>query len=352
MASRLLTYREALSEAFVQGFARDSRLFMMGCGITDPKGIFGTTVEVAKQFGKKRVFDVPLAENAITGIAVGAAIAGLHPVMVHQRSDFLLLTMDQIVNHAAKWKYMCGGKLSVPLLIRSIVGRGWGQAAQHSQNLHTLFAHVPGLKVVLPSDAYDAKGLMLRSLSTDSPVLFIEHRWLHETKTEVPEEPYEIPLGKAGIKREGEDVTFVALSHMVVESLKAAEELAKEGIQAEVCDLRTLSPLDWKTVMNSVCKTGRVIVADTSWKTFGASAEIAVQIYEKAGDSLKAPVRRIALPDAPTPCSSALEKVYYPGPEALVDAAKELLKLSPKKTKPASRKTPSAFPQKEFAGPF
>jgi len=169
---RTLTCREALSEAFVQGFEKDPTLFMMGCGVPDPKGIFGTTLEVTKRFAPERVFDIPLAENGIAGFAVGAAIAGMHPVVVHQRSDFLLLAMDQIINHAAKWKYMSGGQLPVPLVIRSIVGRGWGQAAQHSQNLHALFAHVPGLYVVLPSDAYDAKGLMLTSLKVKAPVIF------------------------------------------------------------------------------------------------------------------------------------------------------------------------------------
>lgn len=348
--SRLLTYREAISEAFVQGFASDPRLFMMGCGVTDPKGIFGTTLEVARRFGKERVFDVPLSENAMTGIAVGAAIVGWHPVLVHQRSDFLLLTMDQIVNNAAKWKYMSGGKLDVPLIIRSIVGRGWGQAAQHSQNLHAIFAHVPGLKVVLPSDAYDAKGLMMTSFATNSPVIFIEHRWLHETTGEVPKEPYEIPFGKAGIKRAGSDLTIIAISHMVQESLKAAIELEHEGIQAEICDLRTISPIDWETVFESVRKTKRAMICDTGWKSFGVSAEISAQIYEKIGSRLEAPVLRIALPDGPTPCSAELESEYYPSVAGIVESAKKLMSAHKPKISSVAREV--SYGQKEFTGPF
>lgn len=353
MPPRTLTFREAISEAFVQGFERDPSLFMMGCGVTDPKGIFGTTLEVARRFGKERVFDTPLSENGITGFAIGAALVGMHPIMVHQRSDFLLVTMDQIVNHAAKWKYMSGGKLSVPLVIRSIVGRGWGQAAQHSQNLHVLFAHIPGLKVVLPSDAYDAKGLLLASFAVRSPVIFIEHRWLHEMAGGVPSEPYEIPLGKAAIKKKGEDLTIVAISHMVPESLKAAALLEKEGISVEVCDLRTLSPLDWETVYASVRKTRRLVVADTGWRNFGASAEIAAQVYEVLGAHLKAPIRRIALPDGPTPCGASLEKIYYPDVDAIVRTAKELVSTGKRDKKLLIETTPSmAQTRKEFTGPF
>lgn len=350
---RTITYREAISEAFVQGFSEDPNLFMMGCGVTDPKGIFGTTVEVAKRFGGKRVFDVPLSENAITGIAVGAAIIGLHPVVVHQRSDFLFLTMDQIVNNAAKWKYMSGGKLSVPMVIRSIVGRGWGQAAQHSQNLHAIFAHIPGLTVVLPSDAYDAKGLMLTSLRTNSPVIFIEHRWLHEMSCEVPEKPYYIPFGEAAIKRQGSDLTIVAISHMVTESLKAAVELEKEGIQAEVLDLRTVSPVDWESIFASVAKTKRLIITDTGWKSFGVSAEVAARVYEKMGNDLKVPIERIALPDGPTPCGASLEKVYYPSIESIVRTAKKLFSLCKhEKNEAPSDRQETPVGQKEFVGPF
>jgi len=350
--ARTITCREALSEAFVQGFEKDPALFMMGCGVPDPKGIFGTTLEVTKRFAPERVFDIPLAENGIAGFAVGAAIAGMHPVVVHQRSDFLLLAMDQIINHAAKWKYMSGGQLPVPLVIRSIVGRGWGQAAQHSQNLHALFAHVPGLYVVLPSDAYDAKGLMLTSLKVKAPVIFIEHRWIHEMTGEVPEAPYEIPFGQASIKRQGSDVTIVAVSHMVSDALKAAALLQKEGISAEVCDLRTLVPLDWETVCASVKKTGRLIVADTGWRSFGASAEIAAGAYEKVGTCLKAPVRRIALPDAPTPCSPALEKMYYPGVDHIAAAARELVTAGRPKQGSAKSHVSSASAPEKFLGPF
>jgi len=233
------------------------------------------------------------------------------------------------------------------------VGRGWGQAAQHSQNLHALFAHIPGLNVVLPSDARDAKGLMLTAFHVTSPVIFIEHRWLHETSAEVPEEPYQIPFGKAEIKREGADLTIAAISQMVIESLKAAEQLEQEGIQAEICDLRTISPLDWETLLGSVRKTGRLIVADTSWRNFGLSAEISARLYETAGDVLKAPVERIALPHGPTPCAASLEKVYYPGAEAIVRSARKLISMKqPTRIRPSSIQKESPVGQKEFVGPF
>lgn len=322
---RTLTYREAISEALVQGMEADSSIFIMGCGVDDEGGIFGTTKEAFNRFGGDRVMDAPLAENAIAGIGVGAAVTGMRPVIVHARNDFLLLAMDQIVNHASKWNFMSGGKLHCPLVIRAIVGRGWGQGAQHSQSLQALFSHIPGLKVMLPASAYDVKGLLLSSLRDNQTVISIEHRLLYETEDTVPVEPYYVPFGKGVRKREGADVTIVAFSYMVKEAMDAANRLAEEGIEAEIIDPRCSSPLDMDLILESVQKTGRLLVADTGWTSYGISAEVCTRVYDQLFDRLKAPIRRVALPDVPTPCGSNLEKEFYPGVADLVNACHTLL---------------------------
>ncbi|MCB0418966.1 MAG: alpha-ketoacid dehydrogenase subunit beta, partial [Bdellovibrionales bacterium] len=232
---------EAISEATVQAMAADTSLYIIGEGVDDPKGVFGTTLAPFKNF-PDRVLDSPLSESAITGIGIGAAIEGRPCIMVHARCEFLLLAMDQVLNHAAKWRYMSGGALSVPIVIRCVVGRGWGQAAQHSQTFHSLFAYVPGLKVVLPSTPYDSKGLLMGAIADPNPVLFIEHRWLHNKEGEVPEEAYTLPLGKAAVAATGKDITCAALSYQVLEALAARDVLLKEGIEMEVIDLRTIRP--------------------------------------------------------------------------------------------------------------
>lgn len=345
---RELLYREAIDEATRQAMAKDDRIFVMGVGVDDPKGIFGTTRGAFEQFGGRRVFDTPLSEASLTGIAIGAGLGGFHPVLVHARNDFLLLTMDQIVNNAAKWRYMAGGKLGVPLTIRAIIGRGWGQAAQHSQSLQALFAHVPGLSVIMPATPADAKGLLMSALAADSPVICLEHRWLYEKKGPVPEEPYTIPIGRGRIAREGADVTVAAFSHMVLEALGAAATLEADGIGVEVIDLRSVRPLDSALVARSVAKTGRLVIADTAWRSFGASAELAARVGEECFTALRAPVRRVALPDVPTPCSPALERLYYPGPAEIVAAIRSTL---------GAPATPAArdgvlVGEKEFRGPF
>jgi len=322
---RTLKYREAISEALTVAMENDPSVFIMGCGVDDEGGIFNTTREAFLKFGKTRVMDTPLAENAIAGIGVGSAITGMRPVIVHARNDFLFLAMDQIINHAAKWKIMSGNRLKAPLFVRAVVGRGWGQAAQHSQSLQSIFAHFPGVKVILPSTAYDAKGLILSGLKDDETVICIEHRLLYENESPTPEGTYEIPLGKGDVKRKGKDLTIVAFSYMVKESLEAADQLEKEGISVEVIDPRTVSPLDMDLIASSVEKTGKVIVADTSWAQFGVSAEVCARIFEQCFYALKAPVKRIALPDKNTPCSSNLEKEFYPGVSDIVQAAKELM---------------------------
>lgn len=322
---RGVTYRDAIREALIQMLEKDERVLVMGEGIDDPGGTFGTTTKLHERFGKERVFDIPIAENGMTGVAIGAALAGMRPVFVHMRVDFLPMCMDQIVNHAAKWHYMFGGKVNVPLVIRSIIGRGWGSAAQHSQSLQALFSHIPGLKVIMPSTPYDAKGLLIASIEDGNPIIFIEHRWLYEQIGHVPEDIYTVPIGKGIVRKQGKDITIAATSFMVYEAMKAAKSLEKDGIDVEVIDIRTLKPLDENIVCESVKKTGRLIVADTGWKTCGIGAEVVASVVGQAFKYLKAPAKRIALPDVPTPSSHILEKAYYPGVEDIISTVKEVV---------------------------
>jgi len=286
---------------------------------------------------------------------IGAALAGMRPVMTHQRMDFMLYAMDQIVNNAAKWKYIFGGR-SVPLVIRTIIGRGWGQGAQHSQNFQSLFAHIPGLKVVMPATAYDAKGLLVSSIEDDGPVIFIEHRWLHDTLDYVPQKLYRVPLGKCGKVRNGDALTIVSHSYMTIEALKAAGILEKEGIFADVIDLRTIRPLDLGPIFRSVKKTGRLLVLDADWKTCGLAAEIIASVAENGSLRLKKPPVRITLPDMPTPTSPALAKFYYPGTKEILAKAAELLGLNKEKKRGLlSDILPNILhdvPDKSFTGPF
>lgn len=323
---RRIAYHEAIREALDQALELDQRVFIMGQGVDDPGAMFGTTLNLHKKYGNQRVFDTPLAENALTGIAIGAAIGGMRPVYFHNRPDFLLLAMDQLVNHASKWHYMFGGAVNVPLVVWACIGRGWGSAAQHSQALQGLFMHIPGLKLIMPGTCYDAKGLMLAAIADNNPVLIIEHRLNFRHKGYVQEAPYRVPIGKGIIRKQGKDITFVAISYMVSEAFSAAEALAERGIDAEVIDLRTLRPLDEEIILSSVAKTGRVIVADTGWKTAGITAEIAALISEKGFRFLKEPIIRIACPDVPTPAGYTLEEVFYPGKSDIEEAVFKLLK--------------------------
>jgi pyruvate/2-oxoglutarate/acetoin dehydrogenase E1 component len=312
-AGRLITYAEALNEALSQALTLDPRVFVMGQGVDDPSGMFGATRGLHLRFGQERVFDTPLAETALSGVAVGAALGGMRPVYFHNRPDFLLLAMDQLVNHAAKWHYMFGGAARVPLVFWACVGRGWGSAAQHSQALQGLFMHVPGLKLIMPATCFDAKGLMLAAIADNNPVLIIDHRMNFKQRGLVPEEPYTVPIGKGVIRRKGRDVTVVAVSHLVAEAYAAAGELAAEGIEAEIVDPRTLRPLDEELILESVARTGRLVVTDTGWKTGGVTAEISAMVVEKGFGSLKAPIVRVANPDLPTPSGYTLERAYYIG---------------------------------------
>lgn len=310
---RRISYAEAVNEALSQALTLDPRVFVMGQGVDDPSGMFGATRGLHLKFGRERVFDTPLAETALSGVAVGAALGGMRPVYFHNRPDFLLLAMDQLVNHAAKWHYMFGGAARVPLVFWACVGRGWGSAAQHSQALQGLFMHVPGLKLIMPATCFDAKGLMLAAIADNNPVLIIDHRMNFKQRGLVPSEPYTVPIGKGVIRRPGRDVTVVATSHLVAEAYAAAEELAQEGIEAEVVDPRTLRPLDEELILESVARTGRLVVTDTGWKTGGVTAEISAMVVEKGFSSLKAPIVRVCNPDLPTPSGYTLERAYYIG---------------------------------------
>ncbi len=349
----VISFRQALLEAQRQALREDPATLLMGLGVDDPKGIFGSTLDLHKEFGPERVFDLPLAENGMTGVAIGAALCGARAILVHQRADFLLLAMDQLVNHAAKWRYMFGGRQSIPLVVRAVIGRGWGQGAQHSQSLQSLFMHIPGLKVAMPSTPHDAKGLLLAAIDDRNPVIFLEHRLSYELKGEVPAGRYTVPLGKAAIRRSGKDVTIAAISYMAAEALQAAEALARDGIEVEVIDLRTLRPWDEELVLESVKKTGRLLVADTGWKTAGAGAEIAARIMELGFRYLKAPVMRIGLPEHPTPTSAPLEKAFYPGAGEIAGAIRKSLGRGAVGIE--NRGGPARLesrPLKNFSGPF
>jgi pyruvate dehydrogenase E1 component beta subunit len=278
------------------------------------------------RFGSQRVFDTPVSENAVTGLAVGAALTGMRPIVVHPRMDFMYYAFDQIANQAANWYYMFGGQLSVPITFWGIINRGGEQAAQHSQALQAIFSHIPGLKVVMPSTPYDAKGLLVASVNDDNPVVYIDDRWLYDLESDVPEDLYSVEIGKGIIRKQGSDVTIVAASYMVHKALEAATDLEKEGIHPEIIDLLTVKPMDRNLVYNSVKKTGRLLVVDAAWKTCGLGAEISATIAESnLLAKLKAPILRVSLPDAPAPASSVLENKYYPGSKDITSAVKKLL---------------------------
>ena len=351
--NRDLKFLQAINEAIDLCMAEDPAVYIMGLGVPDPKGVFGSTLGLQPKYGTRRVMDMPLSENGMTGVAIGSALVGMRPIMTHHRIDFGLLAMEQIVNQAANWHYMFGGQMSIPLVIRMIIGRGWGQGAQHSQSLQAWFAHVPGLKVVMPTTPYDAKGLLIASIEDNNPVIFIEHRWLYNVTGHVPEGVYRVPLGRATVVREGNDLTIAATSYMTLEALRAADMLAGDGVQAEVVDIRTLKPLDDAVILASVRKTGRLIVADTGWKTGGFGAEIVARVVEEALGDLKSPPRRVARPDCPSPTTRALANHYYPRAVHIVHTAKGMLGLSiDDSLLDTTTSVPLDVPDASFTGPF
>ncbi len=318
-----MMYRDALNRALFEEMRRDPLVFHMGEGIAERGGSYKVTEGLLKEFGPTRIFDTPIAEASFTGCAVGAAAVGTRPIIEHLFVDFTMLAMDQLVNQAAKLRFMSGGRGKVPMVLRTQGGAGNGLAAQHSQSLEALFYHTPGLKVVMPSTPYDAKGLLKAAIRDDDPVIFIEHKLLYMTKGEVPEEEYVIPLGKADVKREGKDVSLITWSHMTLKCLEAARLLEKEGVSVEVVDVRTLSPLDERTILKSVRKTGRALVVHEACKRGGVGGDIAAMIMEEAYDDLDGPVVRVAGKNTPIPYNLNLEKAVVPSVEDIVAAVLE-----------------------------
>lgn len=322
---REITYLEAIQEAMREEMRQNDHVFMLGEDIGVYGGAFGVTKGFVEEFGRDRVRDTPISELGITGVAVGAALTGMRPIVDIQFSDFLTLALDQIVNQAAKIRYMYGGKGKVPLVIRTPSGAGTGAAAQHSQSLEAWLTHIPGLKVIQPATAYDAKGLLQAAIQDDNPVIFYEHKLLYKTISHVPAGSYQIPLGKADIKRQGKDVTLVATAIMVHRALEAASILAKEGIDVEVIDPRTLVPLDEECILQSVQKTGRFVVVHEAVKRSGYGAEIASLVAEKAFPYLQAPIKRLGGHFVPIPNNQKLEAAAVPQTEDIVRAVKEII---------------------------
>ena len=350
---RTLTFTQAINEALLLAMEMDKSVICYGLGVDDPKGVFGTTLGLQKKFGHERVFDMPTSENAMTGIAIGASLNGIRPVMTHQRLDFFLLAIDQLVNNASKWRYMFGGQNFVPITIRLIIGRGWGQGPTHSQSLHAWFAHIPGIKVVMPTTAADAKGLLLSSIFDDNPVLFLEHRWLHGLEGDVPEGNFRIPIGKAQLLRSGEDISIISFSYMTIETLFAMEFLKNHGVACDLIDLRSVNPIDWEMIFRSVHKTGKLLVLDTGSHTGSVAGEIIARVSMECFKSLRQAPKRLALPNFPTPTSFALTKFFYKRAEDVIKMVGDILKKSFQTDELGKKQIlPHDVPGDYFKGPF
>ncbi|MBI3351120.1 MAG: alpha-ketoacid dehydrogenase subunit beta [Nitrospirae bacterium] len=323
---RVLGYPQAINEALTLAMSQDPSVFVLGQGVDDPGGMFGTTKGLPEKFGPDRVFDTPLSEEGMTGVCVGAAMNGMRPVYMHNRPDFILLAFNQLVTHAAKFHFMDNGQTKVPLVIWAAIGRGWGSGAQHSQAIQGLLIGVPGLKIIMPSTPYDAKGLLLSAIFDNNPVLIFEHRWLMKQQGIVPEGFYKIPIGKGIYRRRGKDLTIVGSSHILDIAIKGLDKLSDFNITADVIDLRTIKPLDEAIILDSLKKTGKILVVDTGWAIGGVCAEIGCLAAEKGFDDLKAPVRRIGMPDIPTPAGYTLEQFVYPNAEKISAVIKEMCK--------------------------
>lgn len=356
----LITFAEAINSALIDSMHKSEDVFCFGLGIDDPLRIFGTTKQL-KELYPARIFDTPTAENGMTGIGIGAAIAGMRPVMMHQRVDFFLLALDQLINSAAKWHYMFDGKRSVPATIRLIVGRGWGQGPTHAQNLQALFAHIPGLKVAMPSTPQDAYSMLVDSIFDNNPVVFLEHRWLHNQQGKVDksltfdggQENY-LPLGKARVVNQGTDITIVSMSFLTIEAKRAIDALAQQGIKAELIDLRSIKPIDWPTIERSVAKTGKLLVIDSGAETGSVSGEIIAHISEKQFSDLVIAPSRLAMPDIPEPTSYGLTKNFYFGSKEIADKVHLMVTNSPSLDlyQDLIRKGHHDVPGEYFKGPF
>ncbi|MHB1585972.1 MAG: alpha-ketoacid dehydrogenase subunit beta [Acidiferrobacteraceae bacterium] len=344
---REITYAQAIYEATVQEMERDERVFVFGLGVDDPKGMYGTTMGLHERFGPQRNFDTPLSEDGMTGVAIGAALAGMRPVHVHQRMDFLLLCMNQLVNVAAKTSYVFGGSFRVPMVVRAIIGRSWGQGAQHSQSFHSYLMHVPGIKVLAPTTPHDAKGCMIAAIRDDNPVVFVEHRMLYGNRGYVPDGDYSVPFGKARILSHGNDITIVAISHMVTEALRAHHCLLDAGITSEVIDPVSLAPLDIETIAASVARTGALLVVDNSWVNAGAGAEIVAAVAERLGPvGLK--LGRLGYAPTPCPTTKPLENLFYPNAAGIAARAHAMIRGKTPWVPPVI----AAQEIEEFRGPF
>ena len=322
-SNRSISYGLAINEAHRIALRNDSSCFVIGQGVNNPWFVGKTTTGLQAEFGEARVMDTPISEAAMTGACIGAAMAGMHPIVFHPRMDFMYLALDQIINHGASWSYMFNGNVHVPVVIRGIVNRGGEQGAQHSQSPFAVYSCIPGLKVVCPATPYDAKGLLLAAIADENPVIYIDDRWLYDEEGPVPEEYYTTPIGKANILRQGTDISIIAASYMVKEAMAAAQLLQNEGISCEVVDLRTLQPIDMVTVNHSVAKTGRAVVAIAEWESCGVASHVGRMIYEKNFRNLKVPVQLVTLPNLPAPASHDLEKEYYPNRDCVVKAVQE-----------------------------
>ena len=347
---RLLRYVDALREGVSQEMEQDPRVFVFGLDVDDHKAIQGSTADLQRKFGPDRVFNTPLSEDAMTGVAIGAAMAGMRPIHVHIRMDFLMLCMNQLVNMAAKAHYMYGGSVRVPIVVRSMIGKSWGQGAQHSQGLYSMFMHVPGLKVVAPSNAHDAKGCMIAAIRDDNPVIFVEHRLLYPTEAYVPEEAFTVEFGHARVCTRGEDITIVGVSNMLVECLRAQELLLDEGIRAEVIDPISLMPLDAETIAASAARTGRLLVVDNAWTSCGASAEIIARVAENL-DGAKLTMKRMGFAPTSCPPSPALEHEFYPNPAKIAAMAYSMVREGKTQWSPDPERAALSY-QLQFRGPF
>lgn len=343
---RILSYPEAIREAIEQEMSRDLSIILLGQGVDDPKRIFGTTAGLVEKFGKERVFDTPLAEDGMTGVAIGAALGGLRPIHTHVRMDFVLLAMNQIINIASKMHYSYGGSVYVPLVIRAVIGKSWGQGPQHSQSIYPLLMNIPGLKIIAPSTPYDVKGGLISAIRDDNPVIFIEHRHLYYQQGHVPKENYSIPFGRSRILSEGKDITLVGISQMAIECLRASYFLNEVDISAEVIDPISLSPLDIDTIESSVLKTGRLIIVDNAWMKCGAGSEIISQLIEKG---VNMAVQRMGFAFVPCPTTPTLEEQFYPNARKIASKAYEMLYPN---RKPWIPTTEQYIEEIEFKGPF
>jgi len=347
--NRTLSFIDAIRDATDRLMERDPRVIVMGLGVDDPKAILGSTHGLPEKYGHDRIFDTPLSEDAMTGIAIGMAQAGLRPIHIHIRMDFLMLAMNQLVNVAAKSHYMYGGQLHVPLVVRAIIGKSWGQGAQHSQSLYSFFTHVPGLKVVAPTTPHDAKGCLMEAVEDNNPVIFIEHRLLHFQKGHVPLDDYTVPAGRARVMQIGKDITLVGVSYMQIECLRAQKYLEEVGISAEVIDPIWLSPLDIDTIVKSVTKTGRMIVVDNDWLSCGVSSEIVAQVIECIQGQTPIKIKRMGFAPVTCPTTPSLENLFYPNARSVASSAYEMVSNNNEKWIPEEC---DAIPTIKFKGPF